>query len=233
MSTSPDTHSVAAHLHVDVATYDEEIRRFVPHYDTAQAEVVDALTPRAPPSVLDVGCGTGALAARVFQAVPTARFTLLDADASMLEQARTRFHRLSRPGVRADFESIHGNFDSPLPKVDAIVSSLALHHVPSPEGRVATYRHLLGALEPGGVLINLDAMFDVRHQPTWDAWADHLVRCGDTRAQAFARFESWRAEDTYYPLDRELDFLREAGARSVHVRWRRGILAVVVARAGL
>lgn len=221
-------HSVAEHLHVHAAEYDTQVRRLVPHYDEAHAEVALALATKPPASVLDVGCGTGALSATLAQQFPAARFTALDADASMLEQAR---HRLAQVAERCSF--VHGRFLEASGQFDAVVASLALHHVPSRDEKRQVYALLRERLNEGGVLVNADAM--VPRDPTLagalqDRWAEHLMQHGFTRAEALGHFAQWKREDFYFSIDEELSLLRDAGFSGVELRWRRGPLGVLVAR---
>jgi len=222
------THSVAQHLHVHVGDYDAQVRRLVPHYEEALGEVIEAMSPKPPSSVLDVGCGTGALAAMLAQRFSTARVTGLDVDASMLEQARAR---LTAFGERCSF--VNGRFLEASGTFDAVVASLSLHHVPSRDEKRAVYAHLRERLSEGGLLVSADAMVP-RDEPLAAAlrerWAGHLMHHGFTREQALEHFEQWKREDFYFSIDEELSLLRDAGFGGVELRWRRGPLGVRVGR---
>lgn len=219
-------HSVEKHLQVSVAGYDADIRRFVPHYDEALGVVADALRGEAL-DVLDVGTGTGALTAHLARALPKARFTALDVDAAMLDQARQRLNEFANrvSFVKASFLEASG------PR-DAVVASLSLHHVPDRAEKVRVYRHLRSVLREGGVLISADAMVPrdaVAAKQLWEDWTAHLVRGGDSPEGARERFESWKAEDFYFSVADELAMATEAGFRAVDLRWRRGPLGVLIA----
>jgi tRNA (cmo5U34)-methyltransferase len=225
------SHSVEKHLAVEPNEYDVEIRRYVPGYDAMQDEVVGALRehlPAGPTCVLDLGAGTGALSERILAALPEVRMMLLDADAEMLAQAELRLSAL-----RARAELMHGSFGEPLPRADAAVASLSLHHVHERADKCAVYRNILGALPSGGVLVSADAMIPEASEmatPLRRRWAAHLVAGGDTEARAMQRFAEWAIEDRYYAIDEEIEMMREAGFTDVDVRWRVGPIAVVVGR---
>lgn len=222
------THSVAQHLHVHVGDYDAQVRRLVPHYEEALTEVLDALSPTPPASVLDVGCGTGALAAMLAHRFATARVTGLDVDASMLAQARAR---LTPFAERCHF--VNGRFLEASGTFDAVVASLSLHHVPSRDEKRAVYAHLRERLTDGGLLVNADAMVprdEALATALRERWAAHLVHHGFTREQALEHFEQWKREDFYFSIDEELELLGDAGFTGVELRWRRGPLGVLVAR---
>src|SRR5205814_1861689 len=115
---------------------------------------VDLLAVLAPPDgrVLDLGGGTGALASAVLDGLPGVHVTVLDVDPDMLDEAR---RRLARFGDRVSFRE--GSFLEPLPAADAVVASLALHHVHELDRKTALYQAIRDTLSPGGVLLNLDA----------------------------------------------------------------------------
>jgi tRNA (cmo5U34)-methyltransferase len=138
-----ETHSVRRHLDVDAESYDAQIRRFIPHYDDMLATGVELLAVLAPADahVLDLGGGTGALSAAVLEGLPGVRVTVLDVDPDMLGEAR---RRLVGYGDRVAFHE--GSFLDPLPAADAVVASLALHHVHDLPTKTKLYRAIRDAL---------------------------------------------------------------------------------------
>ena len=174
--------------------------------------------------VLDLGGGTGALAAAVLEGLPRARVTVLDVDPEMLAVARVR---LAAFGDRVSFRE--GSFLDPLPEADAVMASLALHHVHDLDRKTDLYRGILAALTPGGAFLNLDAAVsegpDV-NRLVFDRWAAHLAEHGIPDDEARAHFAAWADEDRYFPLDAELAALRRAGFAQVECFWRRGISAI-------
>lgn len=221
-----ETHSVRRHLDVDADSYDVQIRRLIPHYDEMIETGVELLAALAPADahVLDLGAGTGALTSAVLDGLPAARVTVLDVDADMLAEARRRLAGF------ADRVSFHeASFLDPLPAADAVVASLALHHVHDLDTKTALYRAIHDALSPGGVLLNLDAAVtdDTRlNRLVFDRMAARMADHGITDAEARHHFAAWAAEDRYFPLDAELGAMRAAGFDEVECFWRRGLSAV-------
>jgi tRNA (cmo5U34)-methyltransferase len=223
------SHSVKRHLNVDAEGYDVQIRRLIPDYDEMLGRGVEVLQAFAPPDgqVLDLGGGTGALSAAVLDGLPGVRVTLLDVDPEMLAEAR---RRLAPYEGRVAFRQ--ASFLDPLPPADAVIASLALHHVHDLETKTALYRATRQALSPGGVLLNLDAAVSegVRLNGfVFDRMAQRMGDHGIGDAEARGHFAAWAQEDRYFPLDLELGAMRAAGFDEVECIWRRGLSAVTCA----
>jgi tRNA (cmo5U34)-methyltransferase len=224
-----ETHSVKRHLDVDAGNYDVQIRRLIPHYDEMIASGVELLGALAPGDahVLDLGGGTGALAAAVLDELPQVSVTVLDIDPDMLSEAR---RRLARFADRASFYA--GSFLDPLPAADAVVACLALHHVHDLHTKTALYRAIHDTLSPGGVLLNFDATVteDARlNRLVFDQMATRMGDHGITDAEARGHFAAWAQEDRYFSLEAELSALRHAGFDEVECLWRRGLSAITCA----
>jgi tRNA (cmo5U34)-methyltransferase len=193
---------------------------------------VELLGALAPPTahVIDLGAGTGALSAAVLGALPGARVTLLDVDTAMLDEARGR---LAPFAERVRFRE--ASFLDPLPAADAMVASLALHHVHDLDAKTDLYRSIHEALVPGGVFLNLDAAITEGtrlNALTFARWTARMAEHGITDAEARGHFEAWKTEDRYFPLDQELAALRRAGFAEVECFWRRGSSAICCALKG-
>jgi tRNA (cmo5U34)-methyltransferase len=190
---------------------------------------VELLAALASPTarVVDLGAGTGALSAAVLGGLPGASVTLVDVDSQMLDEAR---RRLAPFVERVRFRE--ASFLDPLPAADAMVASLALHHVHDLDAKTDLYRSIRGALVSGGVFLNLDAAITegVRlNALTFDRWAARMAEHGMTESEARGHFAAWAAEDRYFPVDEELAALRRAGFAEVECFWRRGSSAIFCA----
>ncbi len=121
------------------------------HYDDmapVQAEVARHLVARAaagggtPSSVLDIGCGTGFVSARIAQSWPTASLSALDPAPAMLAAAQAKVPGLHTMVGDATTIDLDGGYD-------LIVSSMALQWLPSPRRVLERWRRWLG---PDGAL---------------------------------------------------------------------------------
>jgi tRNA (cmo5U34)-methyltransferase len=213
-----------AHLGIKFGAYDATIASLIPHYKAlieAAAEAVDAAAPKSP-AVVDLGTGSGALAAEILKVRPKARLIGIDADASMLEAARRR--------LKGRIDTIEDNFErARIPRCDVISASFSLHHVDTGRKKGALYKRGFTSLRDGGIFVSADcflsssAKLRQRHR---QAWLDHLQK-KYTRKKAEQFLRTWAKEDVYFSLDRELELLKDAGF-STEVTWRQDSFAVVV-----
>jgi ubiquinone/menaquinone biosynthesis C-methylase UbiE len=214
--------SVAAHLGIDLAEYDASIRTFIPDYEE-MLDVAAAAVPRDARTIVDAGTGTGALAARCLRRVPRARVLGVDEDPDILAVAARRL------GKRSTF--ITGSFvKAPLPRCDAIVASLSLHHVRSLSEKAAMYRHFRRALKRRGRLIIVDCYPSGHHAigaAQREEWKRHL-RATYSARKAVKLLADWARDDHYVALDREVALIARAGF-AVDIVWRKGSFAVLVA----
>jgi trans-aconitate methyltransferase len=103
--------------------------------------LIEWLQPQPGEKILDLGCGTGELTARL--AASGARITGLDSSASMIESARRNFPEVEFVVANAASFSLPAQFD-------AVFSNAALHWMLEKEQVAARiYQHL----KPGGRLI--------------------------------------------------------------------------------
>ena len=221
------SHSVSRHLRIAIEEYDRIIRQFIPAYDEMLEQAAAAvMTTRPLDRVLDLGAGTGSLSERLLTRAGDARVELWDVDEAMLGQARAR---LGAFGERAEFRL--QSFHTTLPPGDAVMASLALHHVRELDEKRALYRRIGAALRPGGVFVNADVTIPADAalaKQAYRGWADHLVASGIEEEQAWRHFEEWADEDRYFPLEDELAALAQAGLEAA-CPWRVGPATVTVA----
>jgi ubiquinone/menaquinone biosynthesis C-methylase UbiE len=213
---------VASHLGIKIAEYDMRIRTFIPDYEEMLNVVADAVPPRAR-TMVDIGTGTGALAARCLEHAPGATVIGIDLDPAMLELARRRL----RGRARFIVESFQR---ADVPSCDVIVSSFALHHIRTRDAKRRIYRKCRNALRSGGRVIVAD------YHPSTDrpraraqkaAWKAHLRRAYSAR-RAQQLLDAWALEDVHVPLEAERRLMADAGL-DTEVLWRKNAFAVLLA----
>jgi tRNA (cmo5U34)-methyltransferase len=140
---------IKQHFEEEAKDFDRIILTLIPDYQ----RMVDALVAAIPFAstaavrVIDLGCGTGTVAQRILAAFPNAEVTCLDVAENMVTMAQTKLARY--PHVRwlvGDFEAFDAGGT-----YDAVVSSLALHHLVTDDDKRRFYRRIYNALDAGGV----------------------------------------------------------------------------------
>ena len=105
--------------------------------------------------VLEIGCGSGAMAAEALRKHPGVRLTATDFDESMVDAARTR---LAEFGPRVDVRQADA-IALPFPdgSFDVVLSFIMLHHVIQWE---QAFAEMARVLRPDGRLIGYDLLGD-------------------------------------------------------------------------
>lgn len=221
-SAMSQTHSVSGHLKLRVAEYDDLIKKLVPAYPVMRPIQLELLGLGLPANgagrILDLGGGTGALAAAIAEWFPLAQVEIWDTDHEMLRIAR---ERCAGFGDRISY--VQRSFTDPLPPCDAVAACIALHHVKDLQVKGAIYQNIFHALRPGGIFVNADTAVCVTpalREHAFRRWADSMKPHGISEKDAYAHFANWAREDYYPPLLTELKLLEAAGFAEPECFWR-------------
>ena len=207
--------------------YDRARRKLVPCFDDFYRTALELLpvTPADRFEVLDLGAGTGILSAMIAEAFPKARLTLFDVTPEMLTIAKARLKPL---GKRVRFVTADFATASQGQSYDAVVSALAIHHLPD-SGK----RHLFGDvfkyLTPGGVFINADQVAGDTHandRHSRERWMAHARELKIAERDLNAALERMK-QDLPATVGQQLVWMREAGFLDVACSYRNLIFAVL------
>jgi tRNA (cmo5U34)-methyltransferase len=136
----------------NASEYDLPRRRLIPCFDLFYATAADLViaTVKPSPVLLDLGAGTGLLSEFVAQKAPLASLSLLDESPEMLAKAEARLAKY-KPTLHIQ------KFTDPLPAgpFDAVISALAIHHLPD-EDKQNLFARVYQALAPDGVFVNAE-----------------------------------------------------------------------------
>jgi arsenite methyltransferase len=132
------------------------------------AEILDGLRLRGDETLLDLGCGRGAVLLAAAKLLPNGRAIGVDiwrADQTDNSQQNT-LRDAELEGV-ADRVEVHTADITGLPfdddSVDVIVSSLVVHNIPNPAARAKAISEAARVLRPGGRLALVDIWVTRRH----------------------------------------------------------------------
>ena len=175
--------------------------------------------------LLDLGAGTGAAARAVLEHYPSSTAILADFSAQMMAEGRRLLEPLGDRFDYVEFDLAAGAWPRELGgTVDAVVSSMCVHHLPDPRKR-ALFAEIRDHLEPGGWYLNFDPV-RAPDPGVADAWE----RVGDLRDPAAAQQRANRSPEEQQRwdnhvrhialLDEQLGYLRDAGFDAVDVYWK-------------
>jgi tRNA (cmo5U34)-methyltransferase len=206
---------------------DRALRKLIPCFDDLYRTVLDLLPFErdARFDVLDLGAGTGLLSAMIADAFPKVRLTLFDLAPEMLAPARKRLRPL---GKRVRFVTANLAAAAPSRSYDAVVSALAIYHLPD-SGKRHLFADIFKYLTPGGVFINADqvagetAAIDRRARQMWINRTREL-KLGERELNA--ALERMK-QDLPATVGQQLAWMREAGFADVTCAYRNLIFAVL------
>jgi tRNA (cmo5U34)-methyltransferase len=236
-----ETNTAAAAPHWDETASQHFIdygHYFVPEREQ-QMEIFCTLIPaRAEPfNVLELCCGAGVLAGAILARHPTATVYGYDGSREMLQAARVSLAAYGPRWQTHLFELAETEWRKPAWPVQAVVSSLAIHHLDGGQ-KQALFQNVYAMLAPEGVFVIADVMLPAPGLG-WAVAANAWDRAVEQRAlalagnlAAFTRFEQlhWNMYRYFDPADLEeidkpsslldqLKWLESAGFADVDVYW--------------
>ena len=218
---SPHMDAIKKHFEDEAREFDRIILTLIPHYP----QIVEALVAAIPfegsasARVMDLGCGTGTVAKAVLSSFSNAQLTCLDLAENMLAMARIKLEGYPQVNYRtADF----GRFEFE-GSYDAVVSSLALHHLATNNDKRRLYRQIYASLSAGGVFYNADVVLgssdflQAVYMRQWRAFMLRNLSGEEIDARWIPKHE---AEDRPAKLTDQLAWLAEIGFTDVDVIWK-------------
>ena len=174
---------------------------------------------------LDLGCGAGAMSELMLRTQPGSEGVLVDFSEPMLARAGVNL-----TGYSGRWQAISGDLNDPawrdaLPasRYDAVVSGLAIHHLPA-ERKRALFSECFALLEPGGMFVNMDYVaIDGPLRGLFDeqmlANAMRAERdSGGTRCEHEVDLDD--DDDRPDTVEDQLHWLRDAGFEQVEVHFK-------------
>ena len=206
---------------------------FVPDR-AVQIETICALIParREPFHVVELCCGEGLLARAILERFPSSCLHGYDGSRTMLEKARSALQPFGERVTLHEFDLAATGWRSFSWPVQAVVSSLAIHHLDGQQKR-ELYRDLYSLISPGGALIIADLIQPAHPlgvQAAAQAWDEAvrqtaLARDGNESAFEVFQRDHWNFFRYPEPMDQpsglyeQLRWLEAAGFSAVDVYW--------------
>ena len=194
--------------------YDTWVKQAIPTYDelfSVAVEIIPFDHDRRI-TVADLGAGSGLFARHVLAVYPKADFTLIDASREMLDMARKRFQQQTDSFTFV--EQRLEDFSEP-GRFDAVISSLAIHHLEDADKR-SLFKRIFAALRPGGAFINVD---QIKGEPPfdrlyWKIWLAKVQAAGASETKIQTSVKRRKEFDRDAGLSDQLTWLTEAGFRA-------------------
>lgn len=209
------------HFEEEAKEFDEIILKLIPFYK----EMIEALVLSIPfekeseIKVIDLGCGTGTILKKIKEQFPNAKLTALDLSRNMIEM--TKFKLDKYDDVEYYIEDFY-NFEFPK-KYDAIVSSLALHHLITDEDKKVFYGKIYDALSRDGVFYNADVVLGSNNKIQdvyMNKWIEFMRKSCSIEEIENTWLPKYREEDSPTTLLNHLNWLGEVGFKDIDVIWK-------------
>ena len=229
------------------AGFDAAAHHIHPYYLEMQQHVLELIEPQARQGgmLLDLGGGSGRLAALALERFPKLRAVLLDQSAPFLEIAQQRLANFGERATCVQARLQDDWFKTLTEPPIAITSMSAIHHLDAGEKR-ELYARCYQALAPGGILPNADEIRPASDDDYLSAlrnWAEHkhqIVRDGLVDEPVRELLDRWEernvknfshprtsGDDCHETVAAQLDYLRDAGFVEVDAPWQRAMWAIM------
>jgi len=214
--------NVRNHFQEEARQFDEIIIKLIPYYDQMIDALVNALPfdKQQPIRIIDLGCGTGTISLAIKKQFPNAIITCLDMAPNMLEMTNSK---LTQYGD--DIEYIEAAFadDNFAQKYDAVVSSLALHHLVTDNDKQNYYKLIYESLNPGGVFYNADVILgesEAQQIEYLEKWKEFMLRSVSEEEIENKWLVKYYDEDHPAKLSDHLRWLEQTGFKDFQTIWQ-------------
>jgi tRNA (cmo5U34)-methyltransferase len=210
---------VKQHFEEEAQDFDRIILTLIPDYPRMVEALVAAIPfePSSPVRIIDLGCGTGTVAHAILNAFPNAEITCLDLAENMIAMAQAKLARYRRVRyVVGDFSAFGGEYD-------AVVSSLALHHLATDEDKRRFYHRIFDGLRPGGVFYNGDVVLasnEFLQGRYMEKWVEFMRRNVSKEEIESKWISKYQAEDRPAKLMNQMAWMRDIGFADLDVVWK-------------
>lgn len=205
------------------ALYDLNRSRLIPGFEGLYRWAVD-LVPNDATQILDLGAGTGLLAALIRARFPDASLHLIDLSAAMLDKARERFEG----DTRTTFEVADYSVAALQGRYNAVVSALSIHHLED-DAKRALFDSIMNVLLPGGVFVNAEQVMGstpAREERYKREWL-HKVRALGATEQQISDSLFRQQEDRCASVEDQMAWMRSAGFSDVDCWFKDGRFATL------
>jgi tRNA (cmo5U34)-methyltransferase len=211
---------VKNHFEEEAEVFDKLIKTLIPHYEDMIRSLILSLAfhTKEKIKVLDLGCGTGNISKELKKRFPQAHITCVDLAENMIKMTKSKMASYNDiEFITADFRDLDFHKE-----YDAVISSLALHHM-QPDEQKTFYHRINKFLKEGGVFYNADIILgstDYLNQTYRDKWVEFMLENHTLEEVKEIWLPKHREEDFPSPLHSHILWLEDAGFKEVDVVWK-------------
>lgn len=222
--------NIKKHFEDESEVYDGIIKNLIPYYHQMVEAIVNSIPfdHHKEFQAFDLGCGTGTVAKALNYAFPKAKLTCLDISEKMLKIAGSKLKNApDTTYICSDFYNF--NFEK---EYNAIVSSLALHHLVTKEDKLAFYKKIHSGLHTRGIFINADVVLassDALQKTYMEQWINYQCRNISKEEVENKWIPTYYEEDRPASVMEHIEMLKEAGFAVIDIVWKYYNFAVYMA----
>ncbi len=212
--------------------FDYVIPILIPYYKEIYNILIESIPFRSDDSIeiLDIGCGTGTLAKILKENFPNAKVTCLDFSKNMIKLAQQKLFKYKNDinFLVSDFNNI-----SPSKKYDVVISSFALHHIPTDEEKIQLYKNIFSLLNMNGTFLNADLVLGSGiHIKNLNIkrWKEHIMKYFNDPEALEELLPKYQADDNPSVLFNHLKWLDNIGFKEIDTIWKYYNFAIYVGR---
>jgi len=134
--------------------YDSQRKSLIPFFDDFYQIAIESIQIENPsPHILEIGIGTGLFTEMFLEKYPNAKMDLVDIAEDMLNEAKEHF--VGNKNLNFYLKNIMDFEPKENKNYDAIISSLAIHHLPDLEKK-QLYERIGKWIKDGGIFVNAE-----------------------------------------------------------------------------
>lgn len=159
------------------------------------AQICEVIKPGD--TVLDLGCGPATQLAMVARLNPKTKFIGMDLSDQMLNKARAYAEEQGLSNIdfhQGDITQLSGVADA---SIDAVMSTVVLHHLPDLAALECTFSEIKRVLKPGGGLY----LVDFGHLKSEKSIHDFAYQYADRQAELFTLDYLYSLRAAFWPMD--------------------------------
>lgn len=206
----------------EAKNFDNVIPLLIPFYDEIYNILVDFIpfSKDEPIKILDIGCGTGTFAKILKKVFPNSKVTCLDFAKNMIDIAKDKLDE-----YKNDINFLVGDFNklNIYRQFDLIVSSFALHHIPTDIEKLRLYKNIYAALNTNGVFLNADIVLGSNNyiRNLYEKkWKEYVLQKFPQNKIEKQLLDKYQTDDNPSEVFNHLKWLENSGFNQVEIIWK-------------